>query len=102
MIYFEGTSKVWPYTIFESRSFIAPERLNHHCEITLFSACQAELTFNTTLLQLLSKWLPDRPLVYRVEYTLVVIPEDDLGWMHFRIECQGQMVGEATLKFDGE
>lgn len=48
------------------------------------------------------KWLPNRSLIYRVEYTLVVIPEDDLGWMHFHIECQGKMVGEATLKFDGE
>lgn len=47
-------------------------------------------------------WLADGSLLYKIDYTMVVIPEDDLGWMQLRIECQGQPVGEARLKFDGE
>lgn len=39
---------------------------------------------------------------YRVEYEVVIVPEDDLGYMHFKVLVKGEQVGEARLRIGGK
>ena len=36
---------------------------------------------------------------YRVDFDLVILVEDNLGYMHFRAVAQGKKIGEARLVF---
>jgi len=39
---------------------------------------------------------------YRVGYEVVIVPEDDLGYMQFKVLVQGERVGEARLRIGGK
>ncbi|KAK3369988.1 hypothetical protein B0H63DRAFT_514209 [Podospora didyma] len=40
--------------------------------------------------------------LYHVEFQVVTVVEDDLGYMHFRAVCHGRKVGEVRLEFGKE
>lgn len=35
---------------------------------------------------------------HNILFDVVIIPEDDLGYMHFRMEANGAVIGTAVLK----
>jgi hypothetical protein len=39
---------------------------------------------------------------YKIDFSLEMVPEDDLGYMHFRVVTSGTILGEAMLQFGEE
>ena len=49
-----------------------------------------------------SPYLPRKMIFYDVEFDLVTVMEDDLGYMYFRTVVGGKLVGESRFRFGSD
>ncbi|KAF5704859.1 Hsp70 family heat shock protein [Fusarium globosum] len=99
----EKESKIRTQTLYESTEAVAPGNLAHPSVQKLgelyidlrkvdLRGCQSRETGS----------LFSKKTIYRIEFSLEMMPENDLGYIYFRVICSGKVLGEARLEFSEE
>ncbi|KAH7027909.1 uncharacterized protein B0I36DRAFT_385836 [Microdochium trichocladiopsis] len=96
------SEKKWQLDLWQCISHVAPDWFDE--DVKLLGTIDIDLTaVNLTGFPSKRKLSSVHPYkaqrYYRVDYDIAIVPEDDLGYMQFKVLVRGDKVGEAKLRF---
>ncbi|KAF5965228.1 Hsp70 chaperone protein [Fusarium bulbicola] len=101
----EGRERKWVQTLYQCSLAVAPEKQSHY-SVEELGELHVDLSnvdlsdFETKELATPFQWRKLK--IHKIVFLIVMVVEDNLGYMHFRVVCGGKIVGEAKLKFGKE
>ncbi|KAF3770181.1 hypothetical protein M406DRAFT_354316 [Cryphonectria parasitica EP155] len=96
----EGDDRTYTLELYESTADSEPEFQTHKSVIQVGTVISDLSNVDYNVFE--NKIGKNGKRTYKVDFELMTIVEDQLGYMHFRVVVQGKVVGQARLSIEKE